>query len=317
MGFVIGALFFLGILAGIQFVLKNRVGLFIEVNQVELKEFYTQEEGFFRSFGTFAFPNYLGVNALLYLPFPFFYLVQLAVSEKSSLSKKKLNWIKVAVVMCAFLLGVMVIVLSLSRWVIICFLLWVGVVLIVNKVLMKRYLVLLNKSLIVKGIASIFLLSSLTLISTLLIRLRSITTVVGRFDIVYKTIQLITVYPWFGVGPYANGRLAAAIDANYRNFAVTIPGAHNTIILVFADHGIFIGMGFLVLCYLFFRHASTYLFQSYVYDTWWLCALSWSGLLFLLNSLAYPLYGFDSSLEFFFLILAFFYSSKQLTSHGK
>ena len=299
-GFIIASLVIQGAMSVAQFTVRSRLDLRIEHTQPAL---YTSEENIFRSAGTFSFPNYLGVNASMLLLFPILTVINSLAKKKvtrfSKEGRKVFFWGIVSVIA-----GFFALVLNFSRWVWISFISTLAAALFIRKKLFIKELEKMDKRQKRILFGGVFILT-IVLLAALALRLRSVGTFMARIESAKQTVSLIETYPIFGVGPGLSGLSVAAVEKDYEKYMFSLKGAHNTLLYIAADNGLVLTLAFIV-----FIVVTLFQFFKYIdlfRENWFILSLALAFILFLLNSLAYPLYTFDTSLELFLLFTSVFF----------
>lgn len=304
--FVVASIIIQGIIAIAQFTSQSRLNLRIEHAESHKEGLFTPEENIFRSPGTFAFPNYLGVNISMLLPFPVLFLINRLknLDKKNGKIKKSLSFLTLT----SIFTGLVAFFLNFSRWVWVSFLSTLIITIILGKASFPKELSLMSKihkKRIIK-VLSIFIVILLFMTAK---RFQVVKTLKSRFDIARQTVFLIKRHPIFGVGPAVSGIEVASIERNYDKYISSLRGVHNTFLYIAADNG-------LIIAVLFIAFILTIIFKllenlKEVKKDWLAFSLMIGMLLFLFNSLAYPLYIFDTSLELFLLFAAIIFTLYQ------
>ena len=311
-GFATASLVIQGAISVAQFSLQSRLNLRIEHTQPAL---YTAEENVFRSAGTFSFPNYLGVNTSMLLLFPIFTIVKRLAQKNAAEFSKEKRW-DFFWGIASVIVGFFALVLNFSRWVWLSFISILMASVFIRKKLFVKEVEKMNKSqkeLLIGGV----LILIIVLVVSLGLRLRAINTFVVRVESAKQAISIIEKYPLFGVGPGLSGLRVAAVGKDYQKYASSLRGVHNSILYIAADNGLVLTLVFVVFVVITLFHFLRYI--NIFREDWFIFSLASAFILFLLNSLAYPLYTFDTSLELFLLFTAafFVFSDKILRLYHK
>ncbi len=296
MGFVFFALIIEGFFSMVQVItrapIETRIEKFFTVDMVK-----APENNMFRSAGTVGHPNSLSIMMSTLIPISLFFLIGKLNRSKQE-KTKELFFEKFSIFM-----GFVGLILSYSRWAWISFSIGIFFILLFNKKWAYRNIRILLLS------GSLFLL-------LLISRFQRVATLSGRVNALDIYLKIIQSHPVWGVGPENSLVNLSAYGYDLNKYLYAVRGAHNTLLLVAADNGVIVGFLFLCIWILIICLAIYYLIKykkkSLVRN--FLIFFTSSLLISILNTFAYPIYTFDSNLEIFLLIFAFFLFSPELFS---
>jgi len=277
-----------GSLSLIQFVSKNPTRLNIE-RVFEVSYVLAPETGGFRSPGTFGHPNYLGVISGMFLP----YLILL-------LSFKKIKKSTDLILRISILLAFLGLFLSFSRWAWISF--FIGLLLIFWA-RSKSYIKILSEF-VRKSILRILICAFIIILGfTIAERFTKFSTLEGRVEVFKIAIYQMQEHPFWGVGPGNSTIALGPFRQNLEGYIYSLKGAHSTFLLIGAELGIPALIGYLI--FIISLAVTTFKNRDTVKKSF-LLSFVIVILVFLIASLAYPLYVWDPSIELFFISSALY-----------
>jgi len=299
--FILFTLALEGVFAFLQFFRQSTLN-------VQLEKFFlvsdvrAPENNLFRSAGTFGHPNYLGSIISMFLPLAVFVL-----SEPKYVNTRKGNLVYFVAIISIFL-GVISLILSFSRWSWIS--LFVGLVILFLFNRKKLFLPIKQIWTRFRKFSLFIPILLITIFSSLLVvfRFQKISTFSVRVDVATTYINIIRHHYLWGVGANMSSIDLSPYGGNIEKYLSSIKGAHNTFLFLTADNGMLVGLLFLTFIFLIFF--AFFFYQKKIVKNRsnnFLFFFASSLLIFILNSITYPLYTFDPSLELFFIISSFFF----------
>lgn len=301
-GFSLAILTVEGVLSTLQFMKRAQLGLMIEYPATR-SSLFTVEQHWFRSVGTFSHPNYLGVNVSMLLIIPLEYYLSYFVTTRTRTGVS--GWLE-RLLLSAFSLGLVALMLSLSRWAWVSFV--IGLLLAVSlrpsslTHLFARILHYVKQNRVCTAILLGIVCVILGLVFT---RFINIGTWSGREIITVVALKKIGASPLLGRGPGSSGLDPLGFH-NFETLSNSLGGVHNTILYIASENGLPVTLVFLG--YVYWIFISFWRNKHLVVNDWFICSLFVVTTTFLINSLLYPLYLFDSSLELFVVMSGFYFT---------
>jgi hypothetical protein len=294
LGFILFALSTQGIFSIVQYLTHQPLGSVVE-SPFSNETIVAPENNLFRSPGTLGHPNFVGVFTSVLLIMGLFILVY---GGRSLGSVKKAQQ---KLVYLSIILGLIALFLSFSRWAWLCFLFGLILIIVENRIMYSRIKKLLSRNKV------IFFAVSILLFVIIGVRFTYLKTWEGRYRSMLTYFTIIGNNPIWGVGPKGSNFDLASYGYDLTKYYSSVVSAHNTLLLVAADTGVISSLLLVFFCFTLFSYTNEYLNQNHEmknYSKSFTSFLNKSVLVGVLNTLIYPVYLFDSSLELIFILCA-------------